>query len=104
MVDGCGSKAIGDAVLVGVEAADERMRFQKVQLRCRSGLVQQGTQVAQAPRAMMQRNLGGAFQGGYGMFAGQRQQAVQDPDADGTAIASAQLPVCAPINRARSSR
>jgi len=62
------------------------MRFQKVQLRCRPGLVQQGAQVAQAPRAMMQRYLGGAFQGGYGMFAGQRQQAVQDPYADGTAL------------------
>ena len=62
------------------------MRFQKVQLRCWPGLFQQGAQVAQAPGAMMQRDLGGAFQGGYGMFTGQRQQAVQDPYADGTAL------------------
>ena len=62
------------------------MCFQKVQLRRRGGLFQQRAQVAQAPGAMMQGFLGSTFQRGDRMFAGQRQQAVQDPDADGTAL------------------
>ena len=66
-------------MLIGVEAADERMGFQKVQLRRWPGQFQQRTQVTQSPCAMMQGFLRGGFQRLDGMFLGQRQQAVQDP-------------------------
>ena len=58
----------------------------KVQLRRRAGLFHQRAQVAQAPRAVMQGFLGGAFQRLDRMLLRQRQQAVQDPDANGTAL------------------
>src|SRR6267378_6950777 len=85
-VEGCGSKTIRDTVLVGVEAADQWVGFQKVQLGRWPGLFQQGAQVAQPPRAMMQGFLRRAFQRLDRMFLGQRQQAVQDPCTDGTAL------------------
>ena len=58
----------------------------KVQLRRWPGLFQQRAQVAQAPGAVMQGFLGGAFQRLDGVLLRQRQQAVQDPDANGTAL------------------
>ena len=62
------------------------MRFQKVQLRRRGGLFEQGAQVAQAPGAVMQGFLRRLFQGFDRMLLRQRQQAMQDPGADGAAL------------------
>jgi len=41
------AKAIGHIVPVSIEIADERVRFQKVQLRRWGGQFQQGAQIAQ---------------------------------------------------------
>ena len=62
------------------------MRFQKVQLRRRGGLFEQGAQIAQAPGAVMQGGLGRLFQGFDRMLLRQRQQAIQNPDADGATL------------------
>lgn len=83
------------------------MCIQKVQLRRGDGLFEQRAQITQPPRAMMQGFLRSTFQGFDRMLLGQRQQAVQNRTPMGPrccTIASAQLPVCAPISRARSSK
>ena len=73
-------------MLVGIEAADDRMCIQKVQLRRGGGMFEQRAQITQPPRAMMQSFVGSTFQCFDRMFLRQRQQAMQNPDADGTAL------------------
>ena len=82
-------------MLIGVEAADERVRFQKVQLRRSPSRFEQRAQVVQVPRAVVQRFLGRAFQCLGGMLLRQRQQAVQDPDANGSRRSETDAGACA---------
>jgi hypothetical protein len=77
--------------LVGIELPDEGMGFQKVQLGSRSSLAEQRAQIAQAPGAMMQGLLRGTFQCLDRMLLGEREQAAQDPHADGPALGDHRL-------------
>ena len=73
-------------MLVVIEAADNRMCIQKVQLRRGGDLLEQRAQITQPPRAMMQSFLRSTFQCFDRMLLGQRQQAMQNSDADRTAL------------------
>jgi hypothetical protein len=76
----------GEGRVVG-QRPDERMLGNEVELGLRWLGIQQGAQIAQAPRAEREGAITGAFQFSGPMVLHHRQESLEDPDAGGASLA-----------------
>ena len=100
------SKAVGHQRLVVAQIADERVGLDELELVLRGRSLEQALEFPQAPGAVSAGQLAGGFQlaGACLSASGKKPCKTRMPCGPRFfIIASAQLPVCGPISRERSS-